>query len=413
MMLIDKNRLKRLCAAAVAVTVTACPVMTVMAEEVTEEPGVAYEAYMARLCDSRIEYDELGDLMRNFYGPIRSGYDSLDSTAGDLEAVALAMRVTADDLVNSKSDLEDVKKDNPQLSAGVNQQIAMVRANIKVLRRSARDVDKNVDTITSNKKMVDRSVNSAVHGLEALLNQYQQTLSRRELAVKAVELSQAAWNLQQTMHAQGLAVDGDILSASSNLSSSRQQLASLDAGLETMRRNIFQLTGYDVNSTSVEIGQVPHADLAAIGAIDPAVDKEAAAMNNYELISMRGSSSGGSLNMVEQQTMKSTTITRNKIRSVEYGEEQVRSNVQTLYDTIQQKKAEFDSASTAWQSAQITWNAALLQRQGGLLSDIQYMQMELAYIQAKSGYECADLALQQALRDYQWAVKGVTVTPAS
>ena len=71
-----------------------------------------------------------------------------------------------------------------------------------------------------------------------------------------------------------------------------------------------------------------------------AADKDKAAMNNYDLINLRGTAGGGSMNMVEKQTMKSTTMTRNKIRNVEYSEEQVRSNVQGLYDTILQKKAE-------------------------------------------------------------------------
>ena len=50
------------------------------------------------------------------------------------------------------------------------------------------------------------------------------------------------------------------------------------------------------------------------------------------------------------------------------------------------------------------------QRQNGTLSQIQFMQQELAYLQAQSGFKCADLNLQQALRNYQWAVKGVSVS---
>ena len=73
------------------------------------------------------------------------------------------------------------------------------------------------------------------------------------------------------------------------------------------------------------------------------------------------------------------------MRTVDYSEDQLRSDMQTLYDTILEKKAAYDSASTAYQSAQLTWNAAQIQRQNGTLSQIQFMQQELAYLQAQSG----------------------------
>lgn len=38
------------------------------------------------------------------------------------------------------------------------------------------------------------------------------------------------------------------------------------------------------------------------------------------------------------------------------------------------------------------------------------MQQELAWLQAQSGYRCADLALQQAIQNYKWAVAGVSVS---
>ena len=118
------------------------------------------------------------------------------------------------------------------------------------------------------------------------------------------------------------------------------------------------------------------------------------------------------MSQLAAQLAKNTTVTANKLRDVEYSEDTVRSNIQTLYDTILEKKASYDSALTAYQSGQIAWNAAQIQRQNGSVSQIQYLQLELAYLQAEAGFRCADLALQQALQDYSWAVKGVEVSSA-
>ena len=41
---------------------------------------------------------------------------------------------------------------------------------------------------------------------------------------------------------------------------------------------------------------------------------------------------------------------------------------------------------------------------------IQYLQQELAWLTAESGYRCADLDLQQAIQNYNWAVAGVAVS---
>ena len=113
---------------------------------------------------------------------------------------------------------------------------------------------------------------------------------------------------------------------------------------------------------------------------------------------------------LQVRTTKSTTQKENKVRNVEYSENTVRSNIQTLYDTILEKKSSYDSAVTAYQSAEMAWNAAQIQKQNGSLSQIQYLQQELAWLQAQSGLKCADLALQQAMQDYDWAVRGVSVS---
>lgn len=86
---------------------------------------------------------------------------------------------------------------------------------------------------------------------------------------------------------------------------------------------------------------------------------------------------------IEQIISKNTTQTKNKVRNVAYSEDLVRSNIQTLYDTILEKKVEYDSATTAWQAAQNTWQAAQIQYGTGSLSQIAYMQQELAYLQAR------------------------------
>ena len=404
----QRKKAIRITAGLLALLLAASVPMSAFAAQ--QEDKTQTEEKLARLTDNTIEYDELFDLIKNFYGPVKSGYDTIASMKSDTEAIALEMRISADDMLDQADDLTDMKHDNPQLGAILNQSIAQVKAGVKALRKQAKSTEDGLKSFDYQNKTIDRQVNSIVQSLETLINTYYQTLANREMAQKGVELAQAAKQMQDTMLVQGMAVDSSILSAAASLSSAKQQLATLDAGLETLRENIFLLTGYGPDAQNVQIGAVPKADLSLIDAMDVNDDKEKAAINNYALISLRAQKGGATLSEVEQQLVKSTTLKRNKIRNVEYGEAQIKADVQTLYDTVLEKKAEYEAAQTAWASAQISWNGAQVQRSGGMLSDIQYRQLELAYLQAKATMECADLALQQAICNYQWEIKGVSVS---
>lgn len=394
-----KDKYRRIAVLAAAVF-SAANVMNVMGAETDPAPGAEYGAYMARLQDNQIDYDELTDLVKHYYGPIKSAYEMIDSMEDDQGGIAVAMRVAADDYISQADELADVL-------GGGNAAVSALKNAGSQLRSSAATMDRSISK-SNSKHSVDRQVNMVVFGAETVMNRYEYYQSQRTMLAKALEIAQTAQTIQQTMQAQGLAVDADVLSAVSQLSSSKSQLESVDAGIDQMYKSLCYYTGRNNGNAGV-IGQVPSADILAIASIDVNADKEKAVNNNYSLISMRGQSAAGMTDF-QVRTSKSTTQTSNKLRNVEYSENTLRSDIQTLYDTILEKKAAYDSAYTGYQSAQLTWNAAQIQRQNGTLSQIQYMQQELAYLQAQSGFRCADLDLQQAMRNYDWAVKGVSVS---
>lgn len=399
-----KRKKVSLCLALAGFLCVAAPEAALAAETEGLTPEIS-----ARLEDNRIEYDEWFDLLKYKYGPIRSAYEQIESSIESSGTITLETSLLADDLMRQAQELEDSMSGLPQ------EEKAALRAQANGLKSQARSTRNTL--FFSNQQMessrksalrtMDRSTRSLVYQAESLMNQYEQLLSQRQIVAKSVELAQKARDLQVQMEAQGMAVDADVLSAAAQLSSAQDQLSTMDNGIARLKGVLYSFAGVR-EGQKPEIGPVPGADPAAIASIDLEGDLNKAVNNNSNVISMR--SGGSSQSVVEQQLVKSTTVKKNKLRDTEYTENQVRSNVQTLYDDILEKKALYDSASTAWQSAQNTWNAAQVQRQTGMLSDIQYLQQELAYLQAKSGMECADLNLQQSMRSYEWAVKGVEVS---
>ena len=399
--------LKRTAAASLSVVLAASVPFTVLADQT--DPNVAYEQEQQLLSDGHLDYGEIEERVKNYYGPMKSAYDMAKGMVEDQADIAVNERIMASDLLSQA----DVAEDMAEEQTGMDQAISAATA--KALRQSARQMrnaasmmGQSLKKTSSTERQVDRQANSLIMNVQSMMNQYEQLVSQRAMAAKGVELARTARALQDTMQSQGMAVDSDVLSAAASLSSAQSQLASLDAGMEQIYKLLCSFTGYDPAS-GVTFGAIPSADLAAIDAIDVNAGKEKAVNNNYNLISLR-SSTGGGMTDFQARTTKTTTQTENRLRNVEYSENTVRSDIQALYDQILEKRAAYDAAKTAYESGKMVWDAAQIQKQNGSLSQIQYLQQELAWLTAESGYHCAGLELQQAIQNYRWAVAGVAVS---
>ena len=399
--------LKRTAAASLSVVLAASVPFTVLADQT--DPNVAYEQEQQLLSDGHLDYGEIEGRVKNYYGPMKSAYDMAKGMVEDQADIAVNERIMANDLLSQA----DVAEDMAEEQTGMDQAISAATA--KALRQSARQMrnaasmmGQSLKKTSSTERQVDRQANSLIMNVQSMMNQYEQLVSQRAMAAKGVELARTARALQDTMQSQGMAVDSDVLSAAASLSSAQSQLASLDAGMEQIYKLLCSFTGYDPAS-GVTFGAIPSADLAAIDAIDVNADKEKAVNNNYNLISLR-SSTGGGMTDFQARTTKTATQTENRLRNVEYSENTVRSDIQALYDQILEKRAAYDAAKTAYESGKMVWDAAQIQKQNGSLSQIQYLQQELAWLTAESGYHCAGLELQQAIQNYRWAVAGVAVS---
>lgn len=402
-----KNHLSSMTAATMAFLLAASAPFQAFAEEAN--PDSSYSVDQERLTDNQLDYDEIGARVKEYYGPIKSAYNMVRGMTEDQGQIAVNERTMADDLISQARAAEDLAKDQTGMDQMINKATAKaLRKTANQMRTMANNMDRSLSRKNSSEKQIDRQANSLILNVEMMLNQYQQLQSQRTIAAKGVELATAAKQLQNTMQAQGMAVDADVLSAAASLSSGQSQLNTLDAGIEQIRKMLCSFTGYDEASNPV-FGEVPAADPSYIATVNVAEDKEKAVNNNYELISLRGQTGGGMTDL-QIRTSNTTTQIANKLRNVEYSEENVRSNIQALYDAMEEKNSSYSAAKTAYESGQISWQAAQVQKANGMLSNIQYMQQELAWLQAQSGYKCADLALQQAIQNYKWAVAGASVS---
>ena len=92
----NRNRRKGFMALSLAAVMAVGSTAVALADEPGVVPGEAYTEAMARLQDSHMEYDELTDLIKNYYAPIKSAYATIDTMQEDQGSIATAMRVVAD-----------------------------------------------------------------------------------------------------------------------------------------------------------------------------------------------------------------------------------------------------------------------------------------------------------------------------
>ena len=195
------------------------------------------EAYQ-RLYDNEMDYDELEDLVKNFYPPIKNTYDTYYNTYEDEQAgIVNSMFEAAREMDEAADDLEDAIKSGAVSAADGMADLMMAKATAKGYRTGAQSMGRNIQLGTrednKNLKQIQRGVNKIVYSLQQAMNGYEQIMLNRDVAAKGVEIAETARNIQQTMQAQGLAIDADVISAASGLTSARSQLAALDTPAES------------------------------------------------------------------------------------------------------------------------------------------------------------------------------------
>ena len=183
--------------------------------------------------------------------------------------------------------------------------------------------------------------------------------------------------------------------------SALQHLSS-DDQMESIKSSLLQLAGWDYNS-DVVIGTIPPADVSQIDDIDFAADKAIAPKNNYTIINMQNSSP----NDADGDGKYENKDYLAKEQGLEQAMQQLSITMDSLYQTLFEKRAALAAAQTAFEAAQLKWDGAVRKYELGMLGQAEYLGEELAYCAAKASYQSADLDMTQAMLNYYWGVNGL------
>lgn len=369
-----------------------------------KEPGVAenavpdgYDAkHWEKLQDNVLEYEELGDRIREFNPNMISANELYWSAMDDVKDQYMAAYEDAGDF---KEDADDLR-DYGGLSTVEGQILyATLRGYEKVMKSTGDKISRaykaNTRSDASSYEEIRKGAKQLTSAAQQVMIGYNTAVAQRDTLLTMKEMYEKLYDATVAMKNLGMATDVEVSVSQKNLLTAESSLASLDNSIENLRSTLYLMTGWTEGSVP-RIEPVPSMDLSRIDEMNLQEDTAEAIRNNYTLIAER-----------HTKTDRSTAEVNAKFRSEGQNEQNISMKMEELYQEIMEKKKACEAAGTAYDQAVIKKNAAEIQLQNGSVSQIEYLGQMLSYYQAEGERTSADLSLRQATELYYWAIEGI------
>lgn len=342
----------------------------------------------AGLSDNVLEYSELQDMISSYNPTVQEVADSRNRTVAQYEDAWSELKLYQGRV---STDIDQAK------DSGNMEEYSYYKAQEQTYKAAASSYYKMLDRMntassTSTQRQVTRQMTVAA---QSLMVSYETLRQQRDTLLKMRELYTAQYQLGQVKEQTGLATSVDVLSLKNQVLTAESSLATVEENMESLYSSICLMVGREPDG-SLEIASIPSADLTRISAMDLEADTQKAIGNNYTLMSDRHS-----LNV------NSTSSSQYKLRTMEHGEQKLTSEMKRLYEDVLLKKDALEQAQTGYEKARQTKQQADIKYGAGMLSREDYLREELSCIQKEADLKAADLALEQALDTYDWAVLGI------
>lgn len=341
-----------------------------------------------KLKDNVLEYSELQDMIRNYNPTVREASDTYSRSMKQYEDAWAELKLYQGRASSDKDDAKD---------AGNTEQYTYYTAQEQTYKAAATSYYKMLDQMktvsgTSSQRQVERQMTVAA---QSLMVNYETLRQQRDTLQKMKELYETQYELGIVKEGVGTATAAEVLSFKNQVLAAESSLAAVKGNMENIYNNLCLMVGRDTDG-SLQLASVPSADLTRIESMNLDEDTQKAIGNNYTLINDRHS-----------LKVDSTSSSNYKLRTMEDGEQKLTSEIKRLYGEVILKKDSLEQARTGYEKAQLNKQQADTKYAIGMLSRDEYLLEELDYVQKEADYKAADLALQQSMDTYGWAVLGI------
>ena len=277
---------------------------------------------------------------------------------------------------------------------------SLVEANYALTELAKTDKE-----MTKAEKKTEKSIRSQFltgkallsDAMQNLLFSYMQTENTGKMLEKRVSLMQRSLDKIRKEQSLGKATANDVTAAELSLKSAEADYNKLRDGMDTMKRNIGLSLGWHMNTyQNITIESIPDFPREYLNGRNQETD--------YQAVLARNSEYGEILREKEKNI---TGWTEKKQKEREKSEE-IRSAVEALWATVEEKGLALKMAETNSSLSQLKKDRAVRMEAQGLVSRVDAEGMELDALSSENAYENARLDYNQAVFRYEEAVnKGI------
>lgn len=348
-------------------------------------PEFAYsEEKWASLKDNILEYGELTDLVHEYNPTVRSNRSTYNDQKGK----------NLNDAYNDYLDAIDDIWDTTDTSNDVSW--ATARFQTSLLRQQA---DNSYQDADMEKIQYDQAEAGLVYQAQQLMVTLEQSKYTIENLESARNLLQAQYEAAVARQASGLATQTDVLTAQKNVQDQDKTIVSTKKSADNVHRGLCLMLGWSVDGQP-EIKAVPQPDLNRINSMNPDADLETAVANNYD-VKYYEKKAG---NLTSQYLIDSNNA------SIQDAKNKVAKSLKAQYNTVLTTRDTLSASIAALQVAEVNLNTATAQKAVGQITELEFQNVQNAYVSAKNSVETNKLQLLLAMDTYDWNVKGLTTS---
>ena len=354
-------------------------------------PEFAYTAEKwTALRDNKLEFEEIADLVHEYNNKvIQNQIEYEDYRGEDKDDIAQDYYDAADDIYGSLY----YPSSGDENYAGSLSSYLSGQIQADNLREQG---DDNVEDGDIKKLGYDKEEAELVKQAQGLMITYWSRNKSMASLEKTRDQAQTNYNSTVTRLRAGMSTQADLLLAQESVASAEASLLSGESSLNSTKENLCLMLGWTYGA-EVEIGEVPAPDLDSIQTIDLDRDVEKGLEANYALRILEkkiaNAKSGSNKETLEEQYKSQ--------------KETAASSIKAGYRSLILAKSDYDQALNAYTLEAETLNTAGRKLTAGTITRNDYTKQEASCTAAETAVQTAELALLNAMLEYQWSVDGL------
>lgn len=348
----------------------------------------------ATLSDNNLEYGEIEDLIAEYNATVRSNEVALAKFKRDYgrtnTEVSDKYRENAEEILNN---LDDPDPSDPTYIAKLSS-LATARATAQNLLSSADSTLEDANIIRLGYEQAEKTLAQTA---TTNMISYKSGQVAIDVAKGNLELANIALNTANAKLNAGTGTNIDVLNAKEKVINAQNALTKAISDNNTVLKKLQVMTGWSYNATP-NVGDIPDPDMNRV--FDPSADLQKALENNYTLRINEKKLENASADS-DKQSLKLT---------IEDNKKNIATALTVAAQNIASAKESYNYANSFANLQETNLVTANQRFSLGMISKLELDTQRVTTENAKRALEQSRYAINQAIANYDWALKGLAST---